>query len=124
MQMILSSNYRSNKNEYSNNIKTCLRLDFTRILTNSKKSQLDLKKRTQQLISYNLRKLKTADKDLNSLIELVNANDPQRILKKGFTLTIDEQEAVIKSLKQFKQSSYKKLKFFDGAVDITETGGN
>ncbi len=56
-------------------------------------------------------------------MNLADSNDPQKILKKGFTLTTDENEKVITSLESFKKHDKKKLKFFDGTVFIEEKEG-
>jgi len=53
-------------------------------------------------------------------MELSDSNDPNRILKKGFTLTLDENEKAITSIENFKKCDKKKLKFFDGMVFIEE----
>lgn len=110
------------RHKAADTVRVCRKLDLNKLLLGTMKKQQELKKMVQSIISSNTRKLQNSHKELHACIELVNASNPQRILKKGFTLTMDEQEAVIKTLEEFKKSAYKKLKFFDGTVEIIEKG--
>jgi exodeoxyribonuclease VII large subunit len=121
-QSLLSKTKILQFQKFSDTARVSRKLDFNKLHQGSNKQRLELEKISRRIIESNVRKFKTSRNNLTSRIELIKANDPQRILKKGFSLTLDEREAVIKSLARFKQSPYKRLKFFDGDVEITEKG--
>ncbi len=52
--------------------------------------------------------------------ELSEANSPERILEKGFTIVSDEKGQTLKTIIEFRQSEKKRLKFFDGETFIEE----
>ena len=59
-----------------------------------------------------------AQKEINARCQLVQASDPQQILKKGFTLTLDKEDRVIKTLEEFNRKESATLKFHDGSAEI------
>ena len=65
-----------------------------------------------------VRKINFTEKDLKTLSLLVQASDPHQVLKKGFTLTLDEENRVIKSLEAFNRQERATLKFHDGTTTI------
>jgi exonuclease VII large subunit len=58
------------------------------------------------------------ENNLVTRLNLARASDPDRILKKGFTLTLDKQNRVIPTLKRFQSARQARLKFQDGIIDI------
>jgi len=52
--------------------------------------------------------------------DYVESNDPQRILERGFSLTLDENNKPLTSIELFKESDQKKIRFFDGEIFVEE----
>lgn len=75
-------------------------------------------------LNLSLTAISDEEKAIKSRRDLVYANDPERILEKGFTLTLDEKNRIIKSIKEFKKIDFPKLKFNDGIIKIKERRGN
>lgn len=74
-------------------------------------------------LNLSLTAISDEEKAIKSRRDLVYANDPERILEKGFTLTLDEKNRIIKSIKEFKKIDFPKLKFNDGIIKIKERRG-
>ncbi|NIM14959.1 MAG: hypothetical protein GTO45_23585 [Candidatus Aminicenantes bacterium] len=98
--------------------KTIAKLDFEKLYRNNRQQQEGIGKTVQSLLIQGLKKINTTQKALNAYTQLVQASDPQQILKKGFTLTLDEKNRVIKSVKEFNQKKEATLKFHDGTTEI------
>jgi len=94
------------------------KLDFEK-RRRSNRSMLDhLIKQAGDVRLQSQKKLKNAEKDLLTRIQLVEARDPHKILEKGFTLTLDKNNRVVKSLEQFNGLGGAVLKFHDGETPI------
>jgi exodeoxyribonuclease VII large subunit len=98
--------------------KATAKLDFKKLYRNNRQQQEGIRKKTQSLLTQGLKKINTTQKDLNTHSQLVQASDPQQILKKGFTLTLDEANRAIKSVKVFNQKKEATLRFHDGTTKI------
>lgn len=115
---ILSRTATLNRKEVKQIEKTILRLDFEKRRRDGWKQQEEIRRKARNLLSQALKNLNDAQKDIAVHRQLVQANDPQNILEKGFTLTLDEANRVIKSLQEFEQKESAILKFYDGAVGV------
>ena len=93
-------------------------MDFIKQVRENKKRKTEIFKRSDDLIASALKILKESRKDLDSHMQLVKASEPLEILKKGFTLTLDEDQKIIKSVKEFNRKGRATLKFFDGRSGI------
>lgn len=98
--------------------KTILKLDFEKRRRDSRKQQEEIRHKARNLLAQALKNFNDAREDIEVRKQLVQANDPQNILEKGFTLTLDEADRVIKSLKEFVQKERAILKFHDGAARV------
>ncbi|MDQ1353270.1 MAG: Exonuc protein [Acidobacteriota bacterium] len=98
--------------------KTILKLDFEKRRRDSLKQQEEIRRKARNLLAQALKNFNDAREDIRVRKQLVQANDPQNILEKGFTLTLDEGNRVIKSLKEFMQKERAILKFHDGAARV------
>ena len=98
--------------------KTILKLDFEKRRRDSRKQQEEILRKAGNLLAQALKNHNDAREDIGVRRQLVQANDPQNILEKGFTLTLDESNRVIKTLKEFEQKERAILKFRDGAARV------
>lgn len=98
--------------------KTILKLDFEKRHRENYKQQEEIRRKTQILVAQALKNIKNGQKDINARTQLVQASDPYKILKKGFTLTLDKGGRAIKSVKVFNQKESATLKFHDGSTEI------
>ena len=98
--------------------KTITRLDFSRRQRYHRKEQEEIRKKARVVLAQALRKINFTGKDLKALGQLVKASDPHQVLKKGFTLTLDEENRVIASLEVFNRKEGAVLKFHDGSTTI------
>jgi exodeoxyribonuclease VII large subunit len=117
---MLARSHTLNRREQKEVEKTISRLDFSKRRRDNRKLLEDIRKHAQQLLRNALKTLGDTEKDLQARRFLAQANDPQKILEKGFTLTLDEQQRVIKSLEAFRKldTTGATLRFFDGAATI------
>jgi exodeoxyribonuclease VII large subunit len=100
--------------------KTMARLDFEKLRRDNRNRRQETRKKARLLYTQAVKKNTGAQKDLNAALRLVQASDPRQILKKGFTLALDEENHVITSLEQFKKKKKAALRFHDGTADIRE----
>ncbi len=98
--------------------KTILKLDFGKRRRDNKKQQEEIRKKAKTLVAQTLKIFASAQRDLEARRHLVHANNPQNVLKKGFTLTLDKENHVIKTVKEFNQKKSGTLKFHDGSTEI------
>jgi exodeoxyribonuclease VII large subunit len=98
--------------------KTIARLDFARQQRDNRKQREELQKKAGSVLALALKKISFTEKDLKALNQLAQASDPHQVLKKGFTLTLDEENRVIKSLEAFNRKDMATLKFHDGSTKI------
>ena len=115
---ILSRIDALNRKEIKQVEKTIVKLDFEKRRRDGRKLQEEILRKARNLLAQSLKNHNDARKDIEVRRQLVQANDPQRILEKGFTLTLDEGNRVIKSLQAFKQKESAFLKFHDGAIKV------
>jgi|GEM_PF-1511650 len=106
--------------------KTILRLDLKKQQRKNRQLLELLRDKARYLMDSSSKKILETDKNLQNYRDLVRASDPQNILKKGFTLTLDEENHVIKTAKQFHQrhTDTATLRFFDGTVSIRKNQDN
>ena len=100
--------------------KTIAKLDFDKLRRIHRKQHEDILMNTRRTLAAAVRNLDNARKNLDSRIQLIKANDLNQILKKGFTLTLDQDNRVIKSLEEFRRKEKAILQFRDGVVPIRE----
>ncbi len=98
--------------------KTILKLDFEKRYRDNRKQQEEIRKKAKIMVTQTLKTFANAQKDLEAHRQLVQANDPQNVLKKGFTLTLDKENRAIKSIKEFNRKKSATLKFHDGSTGI------
>jgi exodeoxyribonuclease VII large subunit len=98
--------------------KTILKLDFQKRYKENKKEVTDVLKNIHSALGFTKKILKNCHSDLVNKLQLVRAIEPEQILKRGFTLTLDDQHHVIKSVREFNQKEKAMLKFHDGSSPI------
>lgn len=103
--------------------KIILRVDFHKRNRENIKFVEKIKDLLKTDLNLSLTAISDEEKAIKSRRDLIYANDPERILEKGFTLTLDEKNRIIKSIKEFKKIDFPKLKFNDGIIKIKERRG-
>lgn len=98
--------------------KTILKIDFQKRKKTHDMLVKEIRHSAQNIIRQSKKVILDKERNLQSLFELVKASDPENILKKGFTLTLDNEDRVIKNLQQFNQVFDARLRFHDGIVKI------
>lgn len=100
--------------------KAIARLDFRKRLRDNRKLMEEIRKTAAMVIRNARKRFNDAEKDLKARTSLVQANDPKRILEKGFTLTLDTGGRVVNSRDRFVNMSdpAATLRFFDGEAAI------
>ncbi len=101
---------------------TAQRLDFDKRNRHNLITLTQVNESAARLLSQGKGKLTESEKRVQALNNLVAANDPNLILGRGFTLTLDDQDHVVKTLKTFKTIKRGTLKFSDGSTRIKEEG--
>lgn len=104
--------------------KIILRLDFHKRNRENIRLVGKVKNLSRTGLNFSLIAISDAEKEIKSKIELISANNPERILEKGFTLTLDEKDRIIKSKKEFKKIDSPKLQFMDGIINIKTRSEN
>jgi exodeoxyribonuclease VII large subunit len=99
--------------------KTILKMDFIKRRRENKKNRLAVGQAAVTVFSLAAKARRDAERTLTARTDLVRANHPDLILKKGFTMTLDEHHRVIKTLAAFRQFKEADLKFYDGIARIT-----
>lgn len=108
-----------NRRETGQVHKTIQKMDFDRRLRLNRQQRGEMAKRANTALATAARVLNNAAGDLETRTRLVKASDPQHILKKGFTLTLDENNNVITTVKDFEGKQKAVLRFHDGTAPIT-----
>lgn len=98
--------------------KTIRKLDFAKRDRHYQVIQDDIARKAQAIIAMAGKTFIHTLKDIETHIRLVQASDPQLILKKGFTLTLDLENNVIQSVQDFKHKQRATLRFHDGTAPI------
>ena len=98
--------------------KTILRVDFQKRIKVNDMLKREIRHLSQNVVRLSRKNILDKERDLQSLIDLIKASDPENILKKGFTLTLDQYDRVIKTLQEFNKTIDTRLRFHDGIVKI------
>lgn len=99
--------------------KTIIRLDFKKRNQENQKSKKEIMKTIKQILVMVNRFVSFKERELIAHKDLVKASDPKLILRKGFTMTLDEKNKVVRSLKTFNKLKTAWLKFKDGTTEIS-----
>lgn len=116
--VVLSRVDTLNKREVKQMEKTILKLDFEKRQRANQKQREETREKARGLLAQALKTITNVHRNLEARIHLVQASNPHQILKKGFTLTLDEENRVIKSINEFNQKQKATLKFHDGSTKI------
>jgi len=103
--------------------KTMGKLDFEKRDRDNLRRREDIRRNARSLIALALRNTDQTRRGLDARVQLVRASDPLNILKKGFTLTLDEGNRVIKTVTDFDREKSATLKFHDGSAEIIKKEG-
>jgi len=98
--------------------KTILKLDFEKRRRVNQKQREEIREKARSLLAQFLKTITNMQRNVEARMQLVQASNPQQILKKGFTLTLDEERRVIKTVNEFNQKQKATLKFHDGSTSI------
>ncbi|MCP5045934.1 MAG: hypothetical protein GY940_02110, partial [bacterium] len=117
---LLSRAHTLRQRELNRVEKTISRLDFDKRRRDNRKREEEVLKQTRRLFARALKTIDDTQKQLRERMQLVQASDPQQILKKGFTLTLDNQNRIVKSLEEFNRLELAGalLRFHDGTAEI------
>lgn len=100
--------------------KSLERIDFKKRAKENVSVLEKIKTRSERIFSEARKKLAVSEKEILLKKEIIEANDPEEVLKKGFTMTIDSENRVIPSIKTFRKKERKFIRFFDGSAEISE----
>ena len=98
--------------------KTIGKLDFEKRDRDNFHRREDIGRNARTLIALALRNTDQSRRGLDARVQLVRASDPVNILKKGFTMTLDKENRVIKTVTDFDREKSATLKFHDGSAEI------
>ncbi len=107
-----------NRREVRQVEKTVGKLDFEKRDRDNLQQREHLRQNARTLVARALKNADHTQRGLETRVQLVRAMDPRNILKKGFTLTLDEENRVIKTVTEFDRKKSATLKFHDGSADI------
>jgi exodeoxyribonuclease VII large subunit len=116
--VILSRVHTFNQREVKQMEKTIFKLDFEKRRRVNQKQQEEIREKARGLLVRVLKTINNVQRDVEVRMQLVQASNPDQVLKKGFTLTLDEEKRVIKSVNEFNQKQKATLKFHDGSTKI------
>lgn len=92
------------------------------------RSQLQLQREQQNTVQIlqNIKQqmswiLKNAQQKIEAQVELINAYDPNRVLERGYSLTLSSAGAVLRTKEQASQEKELVLKFYDGELPVVPT---
>jgi len=94
--------------------------DFDKINESNKRIEESIKIKVKNLISISHKKIERSEKKVEIYNHLINSLSPNEVLKKGYTLVLNKDNKIIPNLLRFKNEDFKKLKFFDGEIEIEE----
>jgi exodeoxyribonuclease VII large subunit len=98
--------------------KTVLKIDFQKRLKVNDTLLQEIRHLGQNVTRQSGKVILEQERNLQNLVDLIKASDPGNILKKGFTLTLDKDDRVIKTMRAFSEAENTRLKFHDGIVKI------
>lgn len=116
--VILSRVDTLSQREFKQMEKTILKLDFEKRRRVNQKQREEIREKARSLLAQVQKTITNVQRNVEARMQLVQASDPHQILKKGFTLTLDEEKQVIKSINEFNQKQKATLKFHDGSTKI------
>ncbi len=119
MQSVFSRAGILSRREQQQVRKTILKMDFAKRQRENKKNRLAVRQAAGMFFSLASKVHRDTERTLTARTDLVRANHPDLILKKGFAMTLDEHNRVIKTLAAFRQFKEANLKFYDGTTKIT-----
>jgi exodeoxyribonuclease VII large subunit len=94
------------------------RLDFIKRRRENRRQRVEMRSMARTLLGLGGKKLLDAERTVAAQTSLAQASDPERVLKKGFTMTLSEDGQVVKSHEVFKKIGKARLKFYDGIAAI------
>lgn len=100
--------------------KSILRINLSGRIREIATQKKNLSGKFQEVVNTGSRILAGEETKVNMYREYTEASDPQRILERGFSLTLDENDKPLTSLSVFKKSNRKKIRFFDGETFVEE----
>jgi exodeoxyribonuclease VII large subunit len=116
--VILSRVHTFNHREVKQMEKTILKLDFEKRRRVNQKQREEIREKARGLLVQVLKTITNVQRDVEARMQLVQASNPDQVLKKGFTLALDEEKRVIKTVNEFNQKQKATLKFHDGSTSI------
>ncbi|MCK5058060.1 MAG: exodeoxyribonuclease VII large subunit [Candidatus Aminicenantes bacterium] len=118
MMQILTLASALRKREKRQVEKTVLKSDFQKRLKVNDTLLQEIRHLGQNVTRQSGKVILEQERNLQNLVDLIKASDPGNILKKGFTLTLDKDDRVIKTMRAFSEAENTRLKFHDGIVII------
>lgn len=109
----------------SNFENTILKKSILRIDLSGRKREIgaqiqNITNKYREIMNTGIRVIAGEETKANMFKDYVESNDPQRILERGFSLSLDENNKPLTSLGVFKESEQKKIRFFDGEIFVEE----
>lgn len=94
------------------------RLDFIRLNQKNRNNISDIRVVFERILNQASRQSAATQRAVRSLRDNVAANQPEKILKKGFTMAFNDRNQIITSVTQFPKDASVQLKFWDGKIRI------
>ncbi len=98
-------------------VKTIGSLDFEKRHKAIVRLGSEIRYKARNIVQMGERALISSGNEIKMKENLVKANDPSRILNKGFTLIYDQDNRVVKSLKEFETREQFTIAFSDGKAE-------
>jgi len=104
---------------------TILKKSILRIDLSGRKREIGILIRSfsnkyREIINTGSRVISSEETKVNMYKNYAESNDPRRILERGFSLILDENNRPLTSLEVFRESEQKKIRFFDGEIFVEE----
>ncbi len=106
--------------EYTILRKSILRINLASRIREIGIHRKNLAGKLKEVLNTGSRILAGEEIKVNMFREYAEASDPQKILEKGFSLSLDENDKPLTSLSLFRKSNRKKIRFFDGETYVEE----
>jgi len=99
-------------------LRAAARLDFAKRGRENRRAAAQIGEHLERIRDRVPRRFTAGEREVVSRGDLVRANDPALVLKRGFTLTLDPEDRVMTDAGRFRRLGRARLKFRDGIVPI------
>lgn len=117
-RVVLIRSGAARERELRNLERAAARMDFERRALLGEAAVRDLRRMSREVRSAALRKMDGCDREAKARENLARASHPDRILERGFTITMDPQGRAVSTAREFRSLTWARLRFADGTERI------